>query len=475
MQDSKSEHSTTHGEMHGLKLSTSRITVYAIILVVIACVFAVYLRLFTGKELWYEMFAAILGVIITAVITVLLLNGQTNTEEKRDRNSKIFEEKLKIYQEFLHTLCRIVKDGKLTKEEKVVLEFQTSYAMMHCEQTGIACLGDAMKKLVDAVWPVDRDKTNREKDLLFDALFDIVEVFRKDLYGDDFHFDYNNRKNTLDTFTEAFREAGSDSVKKTANSRRLTVDVNILSNALSQAPVTSETTAEQLQESPWETAKLKWEKAGWEIQNEQNGEKIGLEKVNWVELRNMSMRNIEGENVEAVVDFGFYYGGHFCARGRYGHETDFTMPMKWEYGGDRPHGQWRHPLEDPYYDLTEGEFTQKFVTDWELQRQVVYWMDLIIQRLTEYHRTRCWQDALLREGLASSWKISVSYWTTLCCKCACDEDLSIALSVFPGEENDSGGEKKICFMLSYESGSIEKFRALLQRWNLESGLSEDNM
>lgn len=52
-------------------------------LIIIACAFAVYLRLYTGKELWYEMFAAIIGVIITAIITMMLLVGQTVTRNAR--------------------------------------------------------------------------------------------------------------------------------------------------------------------------------------------------------------------------------------------------------------------------------------------------------------------------------------------------------------------------------------------------------
>ena len=99
----------------------------------ITCFFAVYLRLFTEKELWYEMFAAILGVIITAVITMVLLRGQTTNDVERERAAKVFEEKLRIYQEYLQTLCNVIEDRCLSDEEKIRLEFQTSYVAMHCE------------------------------------------------------------------------------------------------------------------------------------------------------------------------------------------------------------------------------------------------------------------------------------------------------------------------------------------------------
>lgn len=59
-----------------MKLTQNRIVGITAVLIILACFFAIYLRLFTQKELWYEMFAAVLGVIITAIITMILLRGQ---------------------------------------------------------------------------------------------------------------------------------------------------------------------------------------------------------------------------------------------------------------------------------------------------------------------------------------------------------------------------------------------------------------
>lgn len=79
------------------------------------------------------MFAAIIGVIITAVITMMLLVGQTDNEEKREKKGKVFEEKLRIYQEYLTTLYKVIKDGKNSNSEKLKLAFKTSSVAMHCE------------------------------------------------------------------------------------------------------------------------------------------------------------------------------------------------------------------------------------------------------------------------------------------------------------------------------------------------------
>ena len=66
------------------KSGQNKIIIVAGALVIVACFFAVYLRLFTNRELWYESFAAILGVIITAVITLLLLKGQSNNDVEKE-------------------------------------------------------------------------------------------------------------------------------------------------------------------------------------------------------------------------------------------------------------------------------------------------------------------------------------------------------------------------------------------------------
>lgn len=79
------------------------------------------------------MFAAVLGVIITAVITMILLRGQSDDDVERERAAKIFGEKFRIYQDYLHTLCDVIKDHSLSDEEKIRLEFQTSYVAMHCD------------------------------------------------------------------------------------------------------------------------------------------------------------------------------------------------------------------------------------------------------------------------------------------------------------------------------------------------------
>ena len=193
--------------MEKRQLTQYKIITITAVLVVLACSFAIYLRLFTEKELWYEMFAAVLGVIITAIITMILLRGQSDNDVERERASKIFGEKLKIYQEYLSTLCDVIKDRKLTDEEKIRLEFQTSYVAMHCNPAYIVKISEAVRDLIKYCCPDESNEGPKRinpnlsmsdsPDPLLNSLFCIVEAFRKDLYGDNFKFKYDD---TLDAF-----------------------------------------------------------------------------------------------------------------------------------------------------------------------------------------------------------------------------------------------------------------------------------
>ena len=58
-----------------------------------------------------------LGAILTAFITVLLLSQQSKSEEVRDRNVKVFEEKSKKYNDFINELWKIWEDRQVSLEE----------------------------------------------------------------------------------------------------------------------------------------------------------------------------------------------------------------------------------------------------------------------------------------------------------------------------------------------------------------------
>lgn len=143
----------------------------------IACLIPIFCQLFSIKDLWYESYAAIIGVVLTAIITFFLFKGQTSSEVKREKEAKVYEEKLQIYKEFLNCLCDIIQDGKITEEEKVRLKFQAASISMHTDSVKTKEISEHVCRIIGAV------QNGNNKDELLKELFGIVKVFRGVLYS----------------------------------------------------------------------------------------------------------------------------------------------------------------------------------------------------------------------------------------------------------------------------------------------------
>lgn len=158
--------------------------VIGLLLCVILFVLAIFtFNIFELNDVFKRLVGSLMGVVITAVITVFLLRGQTANAEKRDKNMKVFEKKLAIHQGFLKTLRDIVDDNVIEEGEVKELIFQTSYVAMHASKDeyvdaiidGVA----ELKKITDRA-----DDENYHRDLAACA-FRITAILKKDLYGDD--------------------------------------------------------------------------------------------------------------------------------------------------------------------------------------------------------------------------------------------------------------------------------------------------
>ena len=408
------------------------------ILVVIACFFAVYLRLFTGKELWYEMFAAVLGVIITAVITMILLRGQSDDDVERERAAKIFGEKLRIYQDYLHTLCDVIKDHSLSDEEKIRLEFQTSYVAMHCDSKYIATVSNAVKELIEHCCPdEDSENLNRKNksgspDPLLDNLFCIVEAFRKDLYGDDFKFDDKHKQDTLENFSNAYRNAKSPDYNVAQEQQRITVDLNVLSNSLANVGIdivpeknSNEQDAEQQSEttcvedtSIWNEAVSKWGKEGWHIEGMSD------------QFDGFVMTNTNGN--PGVIYVGFLQGKCYI-KAAYDGDSDFSKPLKWEKGGRRNYGQWWQYLAEPYCNIAQGKFVETFKSDSELQQYIINNVEQLKDIMKRHHRTVTWKNGV---GSYENWNIFIWYWDILACQLYSDGERTLYMDII--EDGNSG-------------------------------------
>lgn len=156
-----------------------------------------------GLEIASQLFAAIAGAIIAAIITMLLLKGQSGTEELKERNMAIFNQKQEVYHRFLEELHKIVQDGQITIgsrdsegnidssiDELKDLIFQLGFLQLHTSEDTIKNVLDELVKMIQALndFGSCSEKTRQENAPVFysrmsNSLFAVVAVLRKDLYG----------------------------------------------------------------------------------------------------------------------------------------------------------------------------------------------------------------------------------------------------------------------------------------------------
>ena len=87
------------------------ICLIVLLFLVMGVVFILF-HLFSTRDFSYEICCALIGTIITAVITVFLLQGQSSSDEKKDKNIKIYENKLEVYSEYVRQMWETISDDE---------------------------------------------------------------------------------------------------------------------------------------------------------------------------------------------------------------------------------------------------------------------------------------------------------------------------------------------------------------------------
>jgi hypothetical protein len=88
----------------------------ALLCLVAFCLVATVSQIISVEELPINFIVAFLEAVVTAVITVVLLSGQSAAEEVKERNVKVFEKKSEIFQNYIDTIWKIWEDSNVNKE-----------------------------------------------------------------------------------------------------------------------------------------------------------------------------------------------------------------------------------------------------------------------------------------------------------------------------------------------------------------------
>lgn len=119
----------------------------AIALTLIACAVAVVLRLFSTNDLPFQTFAALIGVIVTAIITGVLLKGQSDSERLQKEQAEIFKEKLATYNRFLDALRKYVTESTDSNKKEVI--FHVMALRMHTQSETVSAIDRNIIKLIE--------------------------------------------------------------------------------------------------------------------------------------------------------------------------------------------------------------------------------------------------------------------------------------------------------------------------------------
>ncbi|WKS99599.1 hypothetical protein NYR30_12975 [Gallibacterium salpingitidis] len=172
------------------------IGIFTIIFLVVSIVF----RTLQLEELPIQITGTLFGVVVTAIITVFLLNGQSASEEKRDKSLLVFEKKQEVYHNFLNNLKKIIMDGEITiaaqngKAEEMIDElkdllFELGYVQLHTSEKNTKAIFEKVTNIIQVLNDFEQEGINKQKVLpqfytqIATHLFDIIAILKEDLYG----------------------------------------------------------------------------------------------------------------------------------------------------------------------------------------------------------------------------------------------------------------------------------------------------
>lgn len=467
---------------------------YTLIAACLICLVAVYFRVFTDMELLGRIMAAILGVVITASITQLLLEGQTEKELrlkeeqankqreldekqkewqekqariseewrlKHDRSNTVFGEKIKIYQKFLDALYNAVKDGELTEFEKLELQYQTSLVAMHCEPENIQKLSEAVKQVISVVCEPNKQRSPNDNTLL-KTLFEVVEALRKDLYDKDFKpFPAGVKEQTISNFNTAYNKA-KDGVEedKIDEKRYLSVDLKALPDinlVLKSDQIGLLTETDKIKAvgehkvydtSIWDNAVKDWQDKGWIVKSMEN--------------EDCPLQITRKDGNLGMIDMGFY-DNHYYIQARYEGDWNFSKCLKWDNGGRRQREMWwEYPTLS--MDVPKGGFIDKFKSSPELQQQIIKRVKYLQDIILKTHRTHLWMQAV---GEPKNWNLFTWYWTTLACESQSEEEGKIYMDTLPVDGKDA-----VAIQLGNRANSVEQLKDTLTHIGLSDRFGE---
>ena len=315
-------------------------TVYgiAIALTIIACAVAIVLRLFSVNDLPFQTFAALIGVIITAIITGVLLKGQSDLERIQKEQSEIFKEKLSTYNNFLTALCAYVTDS--TEKNKKSLIFYTMAIRMHAKPETVKQFTEKVTEILRSTGSGDSSEVSD----LVKTLSEISQLFHNELYDEK---DSADLANTLESFVTAISgsqvEPTEEQKEKETEEERIE-DEEAVSNSKIQA---------------WDAKIKELASMGWTLKNSNDSFTI----------------TSDATPVQISV---YRKKGKYVVEATKGDDNEFSQLLKDNYGGARRYGTWWRELPISNYGVKQDTLLMQLPINDRARASVIKWINKLI-------------------------------------------------------------------------------------------------
>ncbi|MHC5201438.1 hypothetical protein ACYSNV_04355 [Myroides sp. LJL119] len=172
-----------------------------VVCTIVFLITAVTFEIFELGSLPAQFFGTLLGVVITAIITVLLLQGQTKSELERERNLRVFIKKQKVFFQFLTQLNILLQKENLplhlsqdkSMDREVInlqdLLFEIGFLQMHTSDATYNQILDLVGNLLSESKKLKQvpQRTQSDLEAYYDNIsvdfFHIVSLLKSELYA----------------------------------------------------------------------------------------------------------------------------------------------------------------------------------------------------------------------------------------------------------------------------------------------------
>jgi len=172
-----------------------------IVTVVIFLTLLIVTKLFKIEDLPIQTIGVLFGGVITALITYFLLLGQTQAEENKERNVKVFEAKSTKFNFFIEKIWEIWEDRSVSLEElNEILKLVSKDIIMYSKPETVELI---LKNLNEIAVFAKPEKTSAKDDNITSKIqnniFEIINILSKEIgLGGELNINVRNELNSLE-------------------------------------------------------------------------------------------------------------------------------------------------------------------------------------------------------------------------------------------------------------------------------------